>query len=333
MLLERLREDKRYTSHEQDVVSYILEHMNEVPSMSTGELARAAYTSKATVVRLCQKLGFSGYQEFKLKLVEEVSQRQRIDRMLANEPITGESSYTDIINTLPGLYDKAVTNTRLSLNKNVMRRINNVLQRAECIDIYGTGISYALAQAASFKFATLGVESSAYESINGHYLAARKNKKTVAFLISFTGANRTVVRMARYLREATNNYVVGIVGPHSETLRQWCHETVEIPNRDSLLSLDVITSFSAANYVFDIFFALYLARRYEEHTQSSLEMLNHMHLLLNRPLWMYDDEEPDAGQPGETGGGQSGQAAQAYAGPQDDRYRDEEYKNLEHRRQ
>ena len=94
MLLERLREDKRFTSHERDVVSYILEHLNEVPSMSTGELARAAYTSKTTVVRLCQKLGFSGYQEFKLKLVEEVSQRQRIDRILANEPITGESSYT-----------------------------------------------------------------------------------------------------------------------------------------------------------------------------------------------------------------------------------------------
>ena len=332
MLLERLREDKRFTSHERDVVSYILEHLNEVPSMSTGELARAAYTSKATVVRLCQKLGFSGYQEFKLKLVEEVSQRQRIDRILANEPITGESSYTDIINTLPGLYDKAVTNTRLSLDKNVMTRINNVLQRAECIDIYGTGISYALAQAAAFKFATLGVESSAHESINGHYLAARKNKKTVAFLISFTGANRTVVRMARYLREATGNYVVGIAGPHSDTLRQWCHETVEIPNRDSLLSLDVITSFAAANYVFDIFFALYLARRYEEHTQSSLEMLNHMHLLLNRPLWMYDDEEPGAGQPGETGGGQPGKAVEFHAGSPDDRYRDEEYEKLEHRR-
>ena len=42
MLLERLREDKRFTSHERDVVSYILEHLNEVPSMSTGELARAA---------------------------------------------------------------------------------------------------------------------------------------------------------------------------------------------------------------------------------------------------------------------------------------------------
>lgn len=70
------------------------------------------------------------------------------------------------------------------------------------------------------KFATLGIECSAYESINGHYLAARKDKKTVAFLLSFTGANRTVVRIARYLREATGNYVIGIAGPHGDTLRQ-----------------------------------------------------------------------------------------------------------------
>lgn len=265
---------------EDQPADYILEHLRQVPSMSAGELADASYTSKATVVRLCQKLGLRGYQEFKIRLVEEISQKDRIGRILANEPITGKSTYSDIINTLPALYDKAITNTRLSFDKNVMIRIHNYLQKAECIDIYGTGISYHLAKEAAFKFATLGIECSAYESINGHYLAARKDKKTVAFLLSFTGANRTVVRIARYLREATGNYVIGIAGPHGDTLRQWCHETVEIPNRDSLLSLDVISSFVAANYVFDVFFALCLSKMYEEHTASSIEMLHHMHLLL-----------------------------------------------------
>lgn len=186
MLLEKLREEEHFTNHEKDVVRYILDHLEQVPSMSAGELARASFTSKATVVRLSQKLGLAGYQEFKLKLVEEVNQKNRIDRILANEPITGKSTYTDIINTLPVFYDKAITNTRLSFDKNVMIRINNYLQGAECIDIYGTGISYHLAKEAAFKFATLGIECSAYESINGHYLAARKNKKTVAFLLSFT---------------------------------------------------------------------------------------------------------------------------------------------------
>lgn len=202
--------------------------------------------------------------------------------MLEGEPIHDKSTYTDIINTLPVLYDKAVTNTRLTLDKSSMNRINNVLQRADCINIYGAGISYILAQSAAFKFATLGMESSAYESINGHYLMARENRKTIAFIISFTGANRTMIRAAKYLRSATNNYVVGIVGPHNGVIRKWCHEFVELPNRDSLVSLDVITSFSAATYVMDIFFALLLSKRYKEHAKSSLEMLLHNDLLLDK---------------------------------------------------
>lgn len=282
MLLEKLEQGMNFTNHEKDVARYILEHPDKAPGMSSAELAEASFTSKATVVRLCQKLGLTGYQEFRLKLVEEIGQKNRLARMLAGEPIHDKSTYTDIINTLPGLYDKAVTNTRLALDKNSINRIHNVLRRAECIDIYGTGISYILAQAATFKFATLGVESSAYESINGHYLAARKNRRTIAFLLSFTGANRTMIRTARYLRRATNNYVVGIMGPHNGVIRKECHEIVEIPNRDSLVSLDVITSFAAANYVIDILFSLLLSGCCNEHAKSSLEMLQHMDLLLDR---------------------------------------------------
>ena len=176
--------------------------------------------------------------------------------------MTAESTYDDIVKTLPALYDKAVTNTRLSLDKNSMKRISQVLQKAECIDIYGTGISYILAQSAAFKISTLGLECSAYESINSHYLAARKHKKNIAFLISLT-----------------ETYVVGIAGPYHTELKKWCHEIVEIPNRDALLSLDVITSFSGATYILDIFFALLLSKRYEEHARSSMEMLNHLSLL------------------------------------------------------
>lgn len=169
--------------------------------------------------------------------------------------------------------------TAVSLDKNSMKRISQVLQKAECIDIYGTGISYILAQSAAFKISTLGLECSAYESINSHYLAARKHKKNIAFLISLTGSNHTVICMAKYLREATETYVVGIAGPYHTELKKWCHEIVEIPNRDALLSLDVITSFSGATYILDIFFALLLSKRYEEHARSSMEMLNHLSLL------------------------------------------------------
>ncbi|MDO5551990.1 MAG: MurR/RpiR family transcriptional regulator, partial [Lachnospiraceae bacterium] len=157
MILEKLKEELNFTNHEKEVAHYILENMEKIPEMSTAQLAQANFTSKATIVRFIRKLGLPGYQEFKLKLVEEINQKNRIGQLLVNEPITDKSSYSDIINTLPMLYDKAVTNTRLSLDKNRMKRINHVLQGAACIDLYGTGISYILAQSAAFKFSTLGL--------------------------------------------------------------------------------------------------------------------------------------------------------------------------------
>ncbi|VUW96094.1 DNA-binding transcriptional regulator HexR [Streptococcus constellatus] len=209
--------------------------------------------------------------EYILKHLTEFESLSAAD--LAQEPITGDSRYQDIIETLPKIYDKSLTNTKLSLHKTSINRIANYLQQAERLDLYGIGISYLLAQTAAFKFATLGLEVQAYESLNHHYLAARKDQRTVSLLISFTGRNAQIIEMARYLREKTDSYVVALAGPHHADLLPWCHELVEIPNRDALLSLDVISSFTGANYVLDIFFALLLAKRYDHQAATSLKML------------------------------------------------------------
>ena len=60
---------------------------------------------------------------------------------------------------------------------------------------------------------------------------------------------------------------------------------VEIPSRDSLLSLKVVTSFTATTYVLDIFFSMYLAQHYEEHVRSSLEMVCHESLRTAVDYW------------------------------------------------
>ena len=122
MLLEKLQEHKNFTAHEKDVAEYILSHLDQISELSAGELAKASYTSKATVVRLSQKLGLNGFQDLKITLTAEINQKKRIDQLLANEPVTAESTYDDIVKTLPALYDKAVTNTRLSLDKNSMEQ-------------------------------------------------------------------------------------------------------------------------------------------------------------------------------------------------------------------
>ncbi len=285
MILENLARMDSFTHQAKAAARYILDHVELIQKMSAEELAKASFTSKATVVRLCKKLGVEGYQELKFKLVSEMVENIRVNQLLSKEPITEKSSYNDIITTLPKLYDKAITDTKLCMDKNVMLRIANRIRQTDRLDIYGSGISYILAQSAAFKFSTLGMECTAYESVNAHYLAARKKKKSVSFLITFTGANLDMIGVARYLRETSGTYVVGIVGRHNDEIRKWCDEIVEIPSRDSLLSLKVVTSFTATTYVLDIFFSMFLSQTYEEHVKSSLEMVCHESLRTAVDYW------------------------------------------------
>lgn len=285
MILERLKSMEGFTHQEQAVAKYILDSMENIQKMSSEELAKASFTSKATVVRLCKKVGVEGYQELKFQLVSEMVENIRVNQLLNKEPITEKSSYQDILDTLPKLYDKAITDTRMCMDKNVMIRIFNRIKAAARIDIYGSGISFILAQSAAFKFATLGMECDAHESVNAHYLSAAKKKKSVSFVITFTGANRSMTDVARYLKLTTDTYVVGIVGRHHDDIQKWCDEIVEIPSRDSLLSLKVVTSFTATTYVLDIFFSMYLAQHYESHVQSSLEMVCHESLRTTVDYW------------------------------------------------
>jgi len=54
--------------NDQHIAKYILEHEKECQKLSIVQLAQATLTSKSSVLRFTQKLGFSGYSEFKYSL-------------------------------------------------------------------------------------------------------------------------------------------------------------------------------------------------------------------------------------------------------------------------
>ncbi|MDO4909879.1 MAG: MurR/RpiR family transcriptional regulator [Corynebacterium sp.] len=272
MLIDALRESGALTHQERLVADYLLEHLDRVEELSVADIAAGAFTSQATVVRLSKKVGCQGFKDMKMRLVIEVNQKDRIEKALAKEPITASSSASDIAVTIPVLYDKVITNTRLSLDNAVLEAVGAKLAEADKIEFYGTGVSYYLAQAAAFKFSTLGKEAAAQTRINHHYLAARKTGSYVAVIFSFTGANQIVASMAKYLKDHTDSYVLGVLGPHYGAIEQYCDGIIEIPNRDSVVSLDIISSYTASNYVIDLLFGMTLAQDYTNPLNAALRL-------------------------------------------------------------
>ena len=72
MLIEQKLEQIKLSKVQRDVMNYIIHNKYNIGDMTVKEVVKATYTSTTTVIRLAQKLGYHGYEEFKKDYLDEV---------------------------------------------------------------------------------------------------------------------------------------------------------------------------------------------------------------------------------------------------------------------
>lgn len=80
---QTLNSDKLSKS-DKKILDYILKYPKKVEIYTINQLALEVNTSVASVQRLCQKLGYSGFREFKFELGQNLKQQQSINKGISN---------------------------------------------------------------------------------------------------------------------------------------------------------------------------------------------------------------------------------------------------------
>lgn len=275
MLFEQLEEKRGFTSSEIQIANYILENPLEIVELTASELGERSYTSKSTVLRLCKKLEFSGYNELLRKLELEINEKNRLMALLDKEPVNKDSSFRDIVNIIPSVYDQAITNTKMMLDYKSMNRVINRLKETTKLDIYGLGITYSCATAAMFKFLSIGIECTAQTGINEHYImATKKQKNRAAIIVSFTGENPIMIKTAKYLK-GIGTYIIGIGSNESDKLKKECDEYIDVYSKHLVMSMEVLTPFISITYIFDLLFSALLVSDFDNNLKYSLDVIDY----------------------------------------------------------
>ncbi|HEV3089778.1 MAG TPA: MurR/RpiR family transcriptional regulator [Candidatus Elarobacter sp.] len=174
---------------EQRVADFILKSPDELIYLTVTELAERTNTSESTVVRLCQKIGYKGYQEFKIVLARDLV-GPATEIYAAIEP--GDDLGT-IKNKVFQANAQALRDTLEVLDDDELQRAVDTLAGARRLEIYGVGGSSPLALDAYHKFVKLGVAAVALS--DGDLMAMSSSllgEGDVALGISHTGASRDV---------------------------------------------------------------------------------------------------------------------------------------------
>ena len=71
-LIDNLSNEKLFTKSEIEVINFIKENPNLVLNMTIGELANQTFSSNTTIIRICKKLGFNGFRDFKIEYLRNI---------------------------------------------------------------------------------------------------------------------------------------------------------------------------------------------------------------------------------------------------------------------
>ncbi len=137
------------------IAEYILDHLQTVAFLSIPELARRIGVSEATVVRFSQRIGFAGFAELKMKLVEML--QSHLDQIEERAP---EVVVEDVLSSVSVLESTNIGRTVEAMDRATFGEAAEGLFRAEHVYTFGMGVSAHLAELAAYTFLQVGVPAS-----------------------------------------------------------------------------------------------------------------------------------------------------------------------------
>ena len=128
-----------FTYAEKEIVKYFLNQKEEIARQSTREISKRLYCSPSSIIRLCQKLGFTGFEEFKEMYVEELHYlNSNFSDINPSIPFMTEDNIQTISNKMCSLYHEIIDDTHSLLDHDMLRKSLNLLKNNKNIYIIFT---------------------------------------------------------------------------------------------------------------------------------------------------------------------------------------------------
>ncbi len=200
--LLRLRErSQSFSNTEREVAASILADPKLVVDMSIHDLAKHTFSSASTIVRLCSRLGYSGYKEFRKAVTYELALREQSMKMDIKE-ISRSDSLEEIIDKVTYMNIVSLEETKTLLNVQNLRACVDLLKNAKVIYLFGLGASLCAAKDAYLKFLRLNKLCIINDDWHSQLLQARNaSREDLALVISYSGATVEIIECMKALKE------------------------------------------------------------------------------------------------------------------------------------
>ena len=112
LIRETLEDIKSMSDVEQQLANFFMDNADILMDISARKVADILFVSPSTVIRFCQKLGYTGFPDFREAFLKEKTYlERRISDVDVNEPFNIKDSIWSIANNLRQLYIETIEDT------------------------------------------------------------------------------------------------------------------------------------------------------------------------------------------------------------------------------
>ena len=183
------------SAKEKKIADFILEHPKESVNPSIEELADRIGISESTMVRFARKIGYSGYQRFRIALAREAIPSS--EQLFESEVTEGE----DPVDLVFRNTRKTLEETYSKLDRKAVREAASLLAGCRALFLMGLGGSNIVAQDVYHKLIRTGMNCQYASDFHLQLmLASQATPEDTALIISHTGSGHDTLALAEELR-------------------------------------------------------------------------------------------------------------------------------------
>ncbi|MBL32857.1 MAG: transcriptional regulator, RpiR family protein [Gammaproteobacteria bacterium] len=202
---------------EQTVAEFVLKDPKSIIMMKTAEASNEMGISEPTLIRFCKAIGFSGFQEFKINL----SQQLAADDYFVMYEINEDDSIHELCEKVFDTTISEILNVRSQIDQAILENAIETLVNAKRVEFYAFGGSAPVAMDGQHKFFRLKISSSYISDPHIQFMSANSlEKDDVVVAISQSGTTSALIDSVKIVRK-NGVKVIGIM-PGNTPLSNLC---------------------------------------------------------------------------------------------------------------
>jgi len=244
----------------QKAAGCILAHPEDVIHMSVTELAETAGVSEASVVRLCQQMGYRGFQDLKVSLARDMVEPTKF----IHEDVKPGDNTATVVQKVFQSDINALSETLKVLDMAQMEYATQLILNAKRVEFYGIGSAGPVAVDAYYRMLRIGIN--AVVCIDSHMQAVSASlagPDVVVVTISHSGSTRETVDAMRLAKQA-GAHTICITNYAKSPITAYADVVLYTAAAETMFRTEAMTSRIAELSIVDALYVCVALARFEE---------------------------------------------------------------------